>query len=78
MKEGDARCQRKCFTFHSPNLEVSPVDECYGGCPRVGRNVERKGCWVWGAGCGVLGVGCWVWGEGYGVLGVGCWVWGAG
>jgi len=26
------------------------------------------GCWVWGAGCGVLGVG-----VGCGVLGVGCW-----
>uniref|UniRef100_A0A8C0VJD7 Phosphoinositide phospholipase C n=1 Tax=Cyanistes caeruleus TaxID=156563 RepID=A0A8C0VJD7_CYACU len=37
-----------------------------------------QGCWVWGAGCGVLGTRCWVWGAGCQVLGTRCWVPGAG
>ena len=36
------------------------------------------GVWVWGSGCGGLGVGVWVWGSGCGGLGVGVWVWGSG
>ncbi|CAI5984120.1 unnamed protein product [Closterium sp. NIES-64] len=36
------------------------------------------GQWVWGSGCGAVGVGQWVWGSGCGAVGVGQWVWGSG
>ena len=36
------------------------------------------GRWVWGGGCGEVGVGRWVWGGGCGEVGVGRWVWGGG
>ena len=31
--------------------------------------------WVWGGGCGEVGVGRWVWESECGEVGVGRWVW---
>jgi len=40
--------------------------------------VEFHGGWMWGGGCGEVGVRRWIWGGECGEVDVGRWMWGGG
>ncbi|CAI6010573.1 unnamed protein product [Closterium sp. NIES-65] len=62
------------FALPSPLLFARPLTSL---------SLVGVGQWVWGSGCGAVGVGQvgvgqWVWGSGCGAVGVRQWVWGSG